>query len=546
MINLNKNKCKIESKNQDIKAGDKKVSSFYSFKNAKKDKDISFLKKMKNKSNYNKRINIFKNKWISLMAKSGLYNSAKETYSLLDLKITKFGFECDILLVDCCTFSELSSPKIKEYIEEKFECMLILNKNGKRTNKVHAEFIMHAPEDLKFAPIKNLKPWEIYIGNSFNGKPIIVDLIKYPHVMLSGGTRAGKSKLYDALLTSSICASTPEDLELYLIQVAKTDLILYSQVRHCKAYADTLDKSIIALEAVKIELERRTKLITPYRLKCKADNFKEYNELKFVEKIPVILVAADETSSLFNTQGNSKEVKDKKTKIAGLLEEISQYGAAYGVFNLTALQRPTAQNISPFIKSQATCNISLRQNNAKSSEVATDDAKLALGLLQREFVYQLETDNYGIVPWIDNKLVYECLTPHIGKNPSDVFRNYELSRQQFEEREEVEEEDDFTPSEVFETDRVRVEYNNVQIERNQEDILRENIAQIPGFVPYHAPDEFNVLSEEEFNERQRTSDQSNNTSADTNTVEFVEAEQINDFSDIYDELESDYKDREEI
>lgn len=355
-----------------------------------------------------------------------------------------------------------------------------------------------------------------------------------------------KSCLYDALLTNSICNSTPEELELYLIQVAKSDLYLYSKVKHCKGFADTLDKSIIVLEAIEKEMSRRDLLIKEIHGDGKGKNFIDYNKLKFVEKISVILVASDETSSLFNTQGNSKEVKDKKTKVSALLEKVSQYGAALGVFNLTALQRPTVQNVSPFIKSQATCNISLRQNNAKSSEVATDDSKLAVGLEQREFVYQLETNNYGIVPWVEDDNIYNLLKKHFGRNPSDVFRNYELSRRQYQEREEVEEEDDFTPSEVFETDRVRVEYNNVQIERSQEDILRENIAQIPGFVPYHAPDEFNVLSEEEFNERQRTSDQSNNTSADTNTVEFVEAEQINDFSDIYDELESDYKDREEI
>lgn len=458
----------------------------------------NFFETAKANRKYAKDILKFENDWIDLMANAGLYNKAKETYSLNNLKKTNFGYEADIYLVATCIYSELESPKTREYIENKFGCMLILNKDSKRSSWAHAEFIFHAPEDLKFSPPEGLKPWELYIGNKFNGEPIILDLIKYPHMLLSGGTRAGKSCLYDCVLTTLIHDCSPDELNLYLLQVAKSDLILYSQVKHCKAFANNLDKAIVMLEYLLKEMDRRTALIEPYRLKAKAKNYHEYNKLKYVEYLPTIIVASDEASELFNTQGDSKEVKAKKQSVDAMLQDISRYGAALGVFSIVALQRPTVQNLNPLIKSQATIAVSLRQNNSKSSEVAIDDPVLAVGLEQREFVYTLTGSAcYGIVPWINDDLVYACLEPHIGHSYSDVFRQMEKDKEHadknYDEKEKLEDKEKINDSTVYEADcKEKINNDKVKIEskatpKTREQILAENIAQITGFVPYEPP-----------------------------------------------------------
>lgn len=189
-----------EIKDKEIKDEDKKTNK--KDKKAKKtkkqlkankgsEKQPSFVEKLKANRKYAKNINWFTEHWLELMAKQGLYNSVKETYSLNHLKVTNFGYECDIFLADCCTFAILDSDKTRECIENGYGCMLILNKTSKRSRMVHAEFIFHAPDNLKFSLVK-VKPYEVYIGNRYNGEPIIINLVKYPHIMLSGGTRAGK------------------------------------------------------------------------------------------------------------------------------------------------------------------------------------------------------------------------------------------------------------------------------------------------------------------------------------------------------------------
>lgn len=150
----------------------------------------SFFNMNNKKDNEKQMIKKFTNEWINLMTNCKAYNTNKDTFSLNDIEITNFGVRCNIFVGLSGLTAEILES-LTEKIESKYGCMLILNKS-KRSKFVKAEFIFFAPEDLEFEIIKGLKPWEIYIGNDFSGKPIIVDMIKYPHILISGGTRSGK------------------------------------------------------------------------------------------------------------------------------------------------------------------------------------------------------------------------------------------------------------------------------------------------------------------------------------------------------------------
>lgn len=416
----------------------------------------------------------FQNKWINIMSNLGKFNKMKQTYSLNNVVKTQYGYKADILIVDGLRFKELED--IKDTIEDNYGCMCVLNKN-KRSNVVYADFIFAEPNKDKYSVITGLKPWEVYLGNGYNGEPIIIDMIKYPHILITGGTRSGKSKMTDCIITGLICNCSIEELELYLSQVAKSDLILYEDVKQCRAFADTLEKTLTMLQHLDKKMEDRDKLIRPYRKKAQADNYQDYNKINKGNKLSTVFVVFDEMSSLFQTKGDCADIKSLKEEIVRLIRRIAQFGASLGVFLICSLQRPTVDNLDPFIKSQSTCIISFRQNNSKSSEVATDDATMALGLEQREFVYKTNLSNYGIVPLVDNKNIYSFIEPSLQPNHRNIFTSLKKCEQS---REKLE-------NKLIEIPKIKtpkatpVEYTKI---KTQEEILKENISMIPNFVPY--------------------------------------------------------------
>jgi S-DNA-T family DNA segregation ATPase FtsK/SpoIIIE len=355
-------------------------------------------------------INKFKRDWKRIMAFSGLYNAMKFTYSPNRIKITNYGLETSIYIVPPLTFSKIN--ELRDMLQENLGCMILFN-HSKVSPFINAKFIFNPHDEDTYKVVKQKYPWEIYIGNNYAGEPILVDINKYVHIGEYGGTRSGKSVQQSVILTNLIANISPKDVNLYLCQASKSDLILFKACEHTKAFAQTLEEIWTILDyLVNTEMPRRSNLIEPYRECAKASNYKDYNKLKKTEKMVMTYVVFDETSSLFQEQ--NKETKTIKSEIEFFMEEIARTGASLGIVLLVSLQRPTKENMNTTIKSQCTTTISFRQNNSVSSNVAIDDSSIAMGLEMREFVYRLASKDveYGIVPWVKDIELQEIIKPY--------------------------------------------------------------------------------------------------------------------------------------
>lgn len=417
------------------------------------------------KSTKRNTISRFKKEWIKIMALSGLYNKKMETYSINNIELTNYGMKCDIFIVPPLTFDKLK--EVRYMIEENLNCTITLN-HAKSSVWINSKFIFNLNLKKEFIPVKKDNPYEIYIGNDFSGEPIFADLRKYPHVLITGTTRSGKSKMTDCIITNLITSCNPKDVNLYLCQIAKYDLCLYENLEHTKAFADTLSKTLVVLRyIVEKEIPKRSKIIKPYRQKAILDNIYEYNNLENVkEKIPMIFVIFDEMASLFDKKGDDNLIKKMKEKIEGYIHAIVQYGASLSVYILSSIQRPTHELLPPFVKAMSNTLISLKQSNSKSSEVATDDSKLAVGLPQRQFVYNLDTWDCGIVPLVNNKKIYEFIKPFLNPNHSTLFEDLAEDLQV----------EDIPKSKV----KIKNEYNYDKLNNS----IENNVKKIKDYVPY--------------------------------------------------------------
>ena len=79
---------------------------------------------------------------------------------------------------------------------------------------------LHAIKQYNYKPFKplRLKPNEILIGE-FLGKYIVVDMNKFPHVLIGGDTNTGKSRVLFTILTNLV--NNSNRIELHLLQVRK-------------------------------------------------------------------------------------------------------------------------------------------------------------------------------------------------------------------------------------------------------------------------------------------------------------------------------------
>ena len=428
-------------------------------------------------SKKNNLINKFKRDWIRIMTLSQLYNKFSNTYSLNKLEFTDYGLKSNVYIVPPLTFDKLDSNR--EMIEENLGCIIVFN-HTRASKWITTKFIFNQNDTKEFEIIEEKSPYKIFIGNDYSGRAIFSDLRKYPHVLVSGTTRSGKSKMADCTITNLIVNCSPKELQLYLIQVAKNDLDIYSQVEHTRAFADTLEKTVTVLRYIKeVVMPERNAKIKPYHRKGMLDNAYEYNDLKKVgDVIPATLICFDEMASLFQTKGNNKEEKKLKEQIAGYVESIAQYGSSLNIWLFSSIQRPTIDNLPPFVKGMSNTLISLKQANSKSSEVATDDSKRALDLKQREFTYHLDNWDYGLVPMVNLKQIYKYIKPYIKPNHRTLFDDLEkLSHR----------------NGVKKNKESLVEVGSHI--KTEKEILNESISKIDNYVPYQNYTGMNIINE---------------------------------------------------
>lgn len=429
---------------------------------------VKIFSNYKKKLEDQKKISWLCKRWINIMAMRGKYNKLKQTFSLNNIKVVEYGFKADCLIVDGLTYKEL--VETVEAVEDSLGCFLALKKEG-RSKVVQLDFIFKSPTEVEFDVLDIKDETKLAVGIYQSKKPIIIDMIKYPHLLIVGGTRSGKSCCMDHILTNLIANNPLEKMELYLAQVAKSDLVIYKNTKQTRAFADNLEKTLVMLEYLCDKIKERTELITPYRERGMVSNYKDYNKLKGLDNMSTCYVAFDEMSSIFDTKGDTKNIKSIKGEITKCCNEIAQIGASVGVFLICSLQRPTVDNMPSFLKAMCTITISFRQNNSKSSEIALGDSNAATKLLRREFaIKQIGQIDYGIVPLIYPKDVYSIVKNHNEKNKKDLFRNLEIANSNI-------------PKKPGKTKREKLTFDNVK-KKSREEILAENIAKIPNFVPY--------------------------------------------------------------
>lgn len=223
----------------------------------------------------------------------------------------------------------------------------------------------------------------IAIGKDILGSPVVADLKKMPHLLVAGTTGSGKSVFINTLICSLLYKSTPEDLNLILVDPKQLELAPYNDIPHLLLPVVTeAKKASLALNWAVQEMERRYRVIAAsvtrdqegYNKKLDeigaekmgqlVNKGKEsFDEKLSAERMPKLVIIIDELADLMMTA---------KADVENNICRLAQKARAAGIHLVLATQRPSTDVITGLIKANLPSRICFKVSSKIDSRVMFD------------------------------------------------------------------------------------------------------------------------------------------------------------------------------
>ncbi len=223
----------------------------------------------------------------------------------------------------------------------------------------------------------------IVLGKDLEGKPVIADLAKMPHLLIAGATGSGKSVCVNTIITSLVYRHTPRTLRFLMVDPKMVELSVYNTLPHLrhKVITDNRDAAAVLKWAV-MEMQERYELLAANGCRNLQDfnrRVQEKTPLKTPRRkdvafedsvyrgdiLPYIVVIIDEMADLMMTVQGEVE-----TPIAML----AQKARAIGIHLILATQRPSVNVITGLIKANFPSRIAFRVASQIDSRTIIDGA----------------------------------------------------------------------------------------------------------------------------------------------------------------------------
>ncbi len=202
------------------------------------------------------------------------------------------------------------------------------------------------------------------LGRDVNGRYIVGDLAKMPHLLIAGATGAGKSICLNGIISTFLLKCRPDELRLLMIDPKMVELTGFNGVPHLQCPVVTeMDKVVGALRMVLREMNRRYELFKTLGVR----NIDGYR-LRIIdepeaEKIPYLVVIIDELADLMMTTPDDVET---------LLARLTQMARATGIHLIIATQRPSVNVLTGLIKANVPARIAFAVSSMIDSRVVLD------------------------------------------------------------------------------------------------------------------------------------------------------------------------------
>ena len=250
-------------------------------------------------------------------------------------------------------------------------------------------------EDEQWSGEERLLP--VALGLDLEGRPVIADLSRMPHLLIAGATGTGKSVGINAIITSLIYHyQHKEDLRFLMIDPKMVELSMYKDLPHLRHPVVTNNKEAArALKWAVGEMERRYALLEANGARNLSDFNRKVVEGKSLRnpaprrvtltdiaaeapdtpppppeveayaegRLPLIVIVVDELADLMMTVQSEVETP---------LARLAQKARAVGLHLILATQRPSVNVITGLIKANFPSRIAFRVASKVDSRTILD------------------------------------------------------------------------------------------------------------------------------------------------------------------------------
>jgi len=236
----------------------------------------------------------------------------------------------------------------------------------------------------------------IVLGRDLEGKPIIADLAKMPHLLIAGATGSGKSVAINTIISSLIYRYTEKQLRLLMVDPKMVELSMYNALPHLRHKVVTNNSDAAsALKWAVYEMNRRYELLHANGARNLADFNRKLEEGKPLSNPPrprptlsSISAEAETTAAEAVDDGVYRdgplpfivmivdELADLMMTVQGEVETplaiLAQKARAIGIHLILATQRPSVNVITGLIKANFASRIAFRVASKVDSRTILD------------------------------------------------------------------------------------------------------------------------------------------------------------------------------
>ena len=203
-------------------------------------------------------------------------------------------------------------------------------------------------------------PLWMALGKDVPGRAVFGDLSRMPHMLIAGATGSGKSVCLNSVIASLLVSSTPDQVQILMIDPKRVELVMYNGIPHLIKEVITDPRMAAgALFEMTKEMDARYERFA----KAGVRKIEEYNAKYPDENLPYVVVIIDELADLMLIA---------PARVETTIMRLAQLARATGIHLIVATQRPSVDVITGLIKANIPSRIAFAVTSQVDSRTILD------------------------------------------------------------------------------------------------------------------------------------------------------------------------------